>query len=598
MIYANGKDTTRGKDTILVLSYKEHQFLQPSEYTTRDSSLNNLQRYFLKNSLGNPGSAVTPLFLSNQYKTGFKYWHDPFNLYQFRKETVNYYHTRTPYTNVYLASGSKEEQYFKGLHTQNINSRLNFAAGFQRLRSGGDYLRQTTTHTGAFLNSNYTSKRKRYLLLANLTYNNLKADENGGIKSELEFEEAGFGDKKVIGVNLQSAQRRIWNKGAYIKQFVGYGTAARDTTSKDSTSKPAGYFSHSFFIEDNSILYKDDDPDQGYYANIFRDSVQTRDSVYFYKVENEIAWSLNNRKSPELKPFLEIGVRHQFVRVKQNEIDSAINNVLGRIGFAEKWKSMYISVAGNYVLSGGDQGDLDTKGEIRKSFKDTGTVIALSASFGNNTSSFLHNRYSSNHFEWEYHWEKSQTASVGLNYESKRYHLSAGISAIQYTDPLYFDTYARPKQYTGTINTFAACLKKDFHLGKWVIANHITYQYIPDSSIIRLPALIADHSIFYENRLFNRALLLQTGIDVFYTTAFMGNAYMPATSQFYLQNERQIGNYPYVDVFLNFRIRTVKAFLKYEHANAGFLGNVFYMAPLHPMADGSFVFGLSWDFYN
>jgi outer membrane receptor protein involved in Fe transport len=73
---------------------------------------------------------------------------------------------------------------------------------------------------------------------------------------------------------------------------------------------------------------------------------------------------------------------------------------------------------------------------------------------------------------------------------------------------------------------------------------------------------------------------------------------MPATGQFYLQDEKEIGNYAYVDVFANFRIKTFRLFLKLEHLNAGFTERVYYTVPHYPMPGRTFKFGISWQFLN
>ena len=73
---------------------------------------------------------------------------------------------------------------------------------------------------------------------------------------------------------------------------------------------------------------------------------------------------------------------------------------------------------------------------------------------------------------------------------------------------------------------------------------------------------------------------------------------MPALRSFYLQNEKEIGNYVYMDVYLMLRVKRAVIFLKYQHFNAGWLGYSYYMTPHYPMADAAFKFGVSWVFYD
>ena len=115
---------------------------------------------------------------------------------------------------------------------------------------------------------------------------------------------------------------------------------------------------------------------------------------------------------------------------------------------------------------------------------------------------------------------------------------------------------------------------------------------------MRLPDFSSYTSFIYENNFFKKALYGQFGIDVRYCTLYLADAYMPATGQFYLQNEKKIGNYAYVDLFANFRIKTFRFFLKYEHLNAGFSEKGYYTVPHYPMAGGTFKWGIRWQFFD
>jgi hypothetical protein len=96
---------------------------------------------------------------------------------------------------------------------------------------------------------------------------------------------------------------------------------------------------------------------------------------------------------------------------------------------------------------------------------------------------------------------------------------------------------------------------------------------------IRVPMALGRGMIYYQNDLFKRKLRLQVGFEVNYSTAYYANAYNPALSAFHLQDDRQVGNYPFMDVFFNIRIKTFQGFFKIEHWNAGLLGYRYYQVP-------------------
>ena len=46
---------------------------------------------------------------------------------------------------------------------------------------------------------------------------------------------------------------------------------------------------------------------------------------------------------------------------------------------------------------------------------------------------------------------------------------------------------------------------------------------------------------------------------------------MPATGRFYRQYETEAGNYPYVNLFLNFKLQRTRIFLMFDHINYGII---------------------------
>ena len=90
---------------------------------------------------------------------------------------------------------------------------------------------------------------------------------------------------------------------------------------------------------------------------------------------------------------------------------------------------------------------------------------------------------------------------------------------------------------------------------------------------------------------------MQTGITFKYFTLFNANAYNPLISEFVLQNETEIGNFPILDFFMNVQIQRTRLFLKVENFGASFTGRKYYSAPNYPYRDLTVRFGLVWNFF-
>ncbi len=73
---------------------------------------------------------------------------------------------------------------------------------------------------------------------------------------------------------------------------------------------------------------------------------------------------------------------------------------------------------------------------------------------------------------------------------------------------------------------------------------------------------------------------------------------MPALRTYYLQHNQEVGNYIYMNVFINIKIQRARFFVEYSHFNASFMGRTYFTVPNYPMQDAGFHFGISWRFHD
>jgi hypothetical protein len=110
--------------------------------------------------------------------------------------------------------------------------------------------------------------------------------------------------------------------------------------------------------------------------------------------------------------------------------------------------------------------------------------------------------------------------------------------------------------------------------------------------------LTAKADFYYTKDLFKQAAIVQTGVNLMYNTPYDAYAYMPATRLFYVQNEKELGDYVYANVFLNLQIKRARLFIKYYNLGSAFGNYNYFMVPSYPMKDGGIRFGVSWMFYD
>jgi hypothetical protein len=164
---------------------------------------------------------------------------------------------------------------------------------------------------------------------------------------------------------------------------------------------------------------------------------------------------------------------------------------------------------------------------------------------------------------------------------------------------LYFDIVGAPQQYKSGIQNFAvsAFYSNVFvkHIG--IFLQH-TFQGTSAETYVRLPQNVSTAKLFYSASSFKNNLLLNVGFQAQYYQSFFGYGYMPATQVFYLQEQRKTGAYPYVDFYLNARIRPVSIFLKIENILQGYAGANYSFVPGYYQPDRAFRLGINWMFFD
>ncbi|MFT7335772.1 MAG: hypothetical protein ACI9M1_001696, partial [Porticoccaceae bacterium] len=183
----------------------------------------------------------------------------------------------------------------------------------------------------------------------------------------------------------------------------------------------------------------------------------------------------------------------------------------------------------------------------------------------------------------------------------------ASVKFMTLNDHLYFSNTATddsqqivtPQQYSNTINYVSVKLSKEIAFGSFALDNTILYQKVGQSeAILNVPEIVTRNSLYYTTYLFKKALFLQTGVTLNYFTKYLANDYNPVVGEFFVQNKKEIGNYPNLDFFINAKIQRTRIYLKAEHFNSSFTGNNFYSAPNTPYRDFVIRFGLIWNFFN
>ena len=115
-------------------------------------------------------------------------------------------------------------------------------------------------------------------------------------------------------------------------------------------------------------------------------------------------------------------------------------------------------------------------------------------------------------------------------------------------------------------------------ISKFGFDNTFLYQKVTQSdAILNVPDFTLRSAFYFSDSYFkNKALYLQTGIVLNYFTSYFANDYNPVVGEFFVQNEKKIGNFPLFDFFVNAKIQRTRIYLKAEHFNSLFSSNKYF----------------------
>ena len=143
---------------------------------------------------------------------------------------------------------------------------------------------------------------------------------------------------------------------------------------------------------------------------------------------------------------------------------------------------------------------------------------------------------------------------------------------------------------------FSATLRQNFHFGVLHWDNRLTYQQCTEDAVIPLPKFVVNSNMYVMFKV--ATLFVQFGVNCDYFTKYKGVGFQPATMSFYNQRSVDIGNYPFVDVYINCKLSKTRFYVMMSHVNQGLTGTNYFSMPHYPMNPRRLQMGLSIDFAN
>ena len=593
--------------------------------------------------------SLSRVYFARQKTTDFLFA-DAYTPYIITPQQVKFYHTTTPYSTIAYKKGfvqNLDQNDISFSFTGNVTRRTNLGINIDYLNSYGRFANQEGKTVFGSVFGSYNGNH--YSLQGTFTWNTLSNFENGGLLNPSDLQGALKPEDMPVKMQGLSGLRYL---SGYLNHYysiciererkVNYREPDEEGKwiKKDSIKieyVPVTTFRHVFEVNDATKRYIEKSALQSILPNTYRNPKETNDSTACLTIKNTLAVTFEEEFNTVLKfgamvyamnecqrHTSAIGQIENIVNLnafpQTNSYHDIMSNTLHLMPdtvFGERWtNNTYIGGAlykhkgahihygfdGNVCLLGYKLGEFQVNGHVDAGFRlgrDSMTISAK-AFFRNETPDFYLQHYRSNHYRWDNNFRKAMRLQVRgeISYPTKWINPKLNVSFENITNHIYFDTDGTPKQMDKNIQVLAADLQLNITT-PWInLDNHVIYQH-STSNQLPLPTLTLYHNLYYHGCWF-KALDTQIGVDMRFFTQYYAPILNPALGQFCVQQIEQVGNYPILNVYANFYVKSLrlKLFAQYQHFNASFMNKQYYEMPGYPMAPDMFRAGAAWHFYK
>ncbi|RXK80581.1 putative porin [Filimonas effusa] len=636
-----GADSLQHRDPLedsITISFR---FFDSTRVRKLDSSLNDfttrLPLPYYYQDIGNFGAASRSLIFKPLMKPGFDAGFHAFDIYQLKVEDTRFYQTTRPYTELGYLLGSKSEQFINVTHTQNRGPNLNFAFDIRLITSQGNFKNQGTNHSSSRFNLWRQSKNKRYTSYLIYISNSIEAAENGGLQHDSSIDTLAkqtISDPILLDVRLGNSGTTRRSSGMFGgggERFIAYSAYSNKTIlyrhmydlgQKDSLVTdssivrlfyPRIRLQHTLTYNTSAYTYRDSRPEPANYLNYFNmlvtsDVIQYKDT--WKDLTNEFA-VISFPEKNNLNQFLKLGAGYQMLKGEFLYYN-------GDTTFGDNFNNVYLT--GEYRNRTRNQRwDLEANGKLYATGPYSGdysALISLKGVLKQNKGALqigFQNVNRSPSFVYENRSAFPSLAASGFGKENiTRLFANIDIAALQLklygnyylvTNYTYFDSFLTAKQQSALFNVLHIGAEKRFKLSRfWNWYSEVHLQQKTGSAPVNMPLILTRNRLVFEGN-FYKNLFVATGLELRYYLKYKADNYSPFTGQFFYQDQQTISNRPDMNLFLHFRIKSFKGFVRLENVNTlntdGFSFSKYnFAAPNYATRPLWTHIGIWWSFVN
>jgi hypothetical protein len=533
-----------------------------------------------------------------------------------------FFNTRSPFTRLsYQTIPVKDwkDETVSIMHSQNFSPYTNFGIDFNILSGKTLYNNQATRAYRAGLFGSHA--KNRYSIFGTFYFNDFDAYDNAGIANRDSFEMGVKEEWWEYQVNLSSAHSHYRNMNLFLTQKYNLAERNVSTDSLGNTTSTGKTLSISYQLamgQQYKDYYDEVNLEQlsPVYRNYYYLTEIARDSAVEQNISSVLQLILGDPDYDKISARIYAG--HEFRRYGMLSPETFHIDSLNQDTVVSEFQSKQFNdvslgfhlagpttgvwdwvIDGKYYLLGYNQNNFNVNTTFSRELKGK-TNLGIRGSFESVRPHYFTNHYASSFFIWDNDFSSMLRIRGDAFVQSDDLETDFRLGAAYISNYIYWDTLAMPRVHDQDLLVLSAQMAKHFKVSGLNSDNRVLLQYSTASEVLNLPLLAIYSSNYWKQSLFKGALIADLGFDLYFTTKYKASNYMPATGIFHLQDQNDVGVYPFLDVFFAFSIKSTRIFASYNNVlqSVGFAGNDFFTADPYPMKPRHFRLGVVWYFYD
>ena len=549
---------------------------------------------------GNVGTQTYPLLFHSEFNNRGRQWRDQaFRVYSQQEDDFEFYRLTQAITRAsFYMKPTTEKGLFNVRFGRSFANDLNVSLYYNKGSQSANFQNSETIFEDLRVGIRSHSINRAYNCFYLFSFSRNEIEHNNGIRTLTSPNDT---DPELVSINSSAANTNIRRFKHLFRHSLSLGK--EESAYKLSLAHQVSLFNDRYRFADTGI---NNQFSNTFYANF--NALDLEGGLRMYSetqvFENRVSLlaikhGTYNKEEPTERIFLlEGGISNQLISHLMEPVTSNLNalSVFGRLD----WKLLeniqlnttanlgFGAAAGSYQLHPSVQvrlkdfieldGGLDIHA-LLPSFHQQVLLVNQQEIWANNFNTVRNQR-----IYGQMKWKKLIQFQIGLSQHSIQNYV-------------YMDQNQLMRQADNNINIQQISAGIQLKLWRIHLDNEVYFQNI-NSTLIRGPKLLGNHSLYYKGHLFKKAMWSKFGFDLRAHDPFQIYAFQPAVGSFYLQDDFTTNWQLNLDGFFAFKIQKFRFTFRIMDILAPLREEFLFYQHTYAFEPLDYRLGISWDFVD